>query len=371
MHVTAAGRRGAREWRGACGVVSCRDAAARAGHGGPGGSAPRTPPTDTRMTVQKLLPLLALAALAACGGDDDDNGIGPGDPVRACNVGSIDVGGSRDFTLGAGFGCKTKDIWETSDSAYAASYTVNLTAGTAYSITAFDRNDGSTSDFDLTMALFGPGDDTTSFGWIAASDDQGGGASGYNSQIIIVPKVTGRYTIRVAGWDEAQVGPVRLSVRACNSGAQLTTAAAVNGTVPAGACTIDGTPFVVHQFQATAAAARTVVVHSTAFQPAVIVGGPGQDIWAEGDLDNLDPPPLDVAGGDDAIVSFTAPRTGTYTVIVASFSGESGAYSVQLLDTPAAAAGLDVEARGDLQLLNPEIRVLLPASTSGKAKTTR
>lgn len=307
--------------------------------------------------MKKIFPLLALATLAACGGDDD-NGIGPGDPVRSCNVGSIDVNGTREFTLGAGFGCKTRDIWgSTVDSVYGASYTVNLQAGTAYSFTAFDRNDAGTSEFDLTMALFGPGEDTTSYGWIAGSDDQGVGASGYNSQIVVVPKVTGRYTIRVAGFSELDEGPVRLTVRSCGTATTLGTSA-VSGSVPASACVIDGVKFVVHQFQATAGAARTIVVHSTAFQPAVIVGGPGEDIWDEGDLDNLDPQPQDIASGDDAVVSFTAPRTGTYTVLVGSFSGEAGAYSVQLLNTPMAAS-----VSADVQLVAP--------SAPGKVKRAR
>ena len=304
---------------------------------------------------RQLLPLLALAALlSACG--SDDNGVGPDGPDGDCDVGTIDVGGTRDFTLGENFGCDVLQVIHgpeagpiADDIVHAASYRVELQAGTAYSILAVDRSAEPSSNFDLTMALYGPGDDTTDAGWIAASDDEGFGPNELNPQIIIVPRVSGTYSIRVAGVSAIDEGDVRLTVRTCTRGATLPADGTVAGTINVNACTFDPGLINIHQFQATQGEFRVIMLQSDAFVPALYIGGPGQDIWNFGGFGNSFAYAADEDGDGFVEVEFEAERTGTYTLLAWSVSGETGSYDLASTtgflaaraqrDAPAAATG--------------------------------
>lgn len=302
--------------------------------------------------MKKLIALsLLTAGLAACGSDDKDNPLGPVDRAE-CTVGTLTVGQTRDFNLGAGTGCKSLDIWNSTsatpanDSVYTASFTVRLNAGTTYSFKAMDQANSS-SGLDITMALFGPGADTSEYGWLTASDDDGGGASGLNSQIIFTPKVTGNYAVRVSGYGTDDVGAVRLYSATCPFGGVIAGASA-SGTLTAGGCTVqsssgmwlngDSTRVVAYQFALPAGASRVVSVTSSAFQPSILVVGPGPDLWYTGSANLVWENNL--ATADVASVSFTTPTAGTYTLLVGSGDyGDTGAFTVNI-STPAAGAML-------------------------------
>lgn len=286
--------------------------------------------------------LLAAVLVAGACSDDETNPIGPVDRAD-CTLGTMTPGQTREFTLNGATGCRTLDVWKTpNDSVRSASYTVRLQAGQLYSFRAIEKDVESSSTFDITMSLFGPGADTSEFGWLTASDDEWGGASGYAPQILFVPKVTGNYAVRVSGYgvdDTARV--VRLTSQACAwlgtraeasfQGTLTTNGCAVSDEEFALGAAVDSTRVTGFALELEEGDERRVRVISESFQPTVTLAGPGHDLWWMGtediERDNA------LATTDTATVYVTAFRAGTYSVFVGAGEGvRSGAFRVLVDD---------------------------------------
>lgn len=282
------------------------------------------------------LALLASALVAGACGDGGSEPLGPVDRAE-CTIGSIVAGQAREFTLGGATGCASLDAWR-GDSVRSASYTVRLQAGQLYAFRAVEKDVVASSDFDITLSLFGPGADTSQHGWLTASDDEWGSASGYAPQVLFVPPVTGSYAVRVSGYNAGDTArAVRVVSEAC---AWLGTRAEASfeGVLPTTGCVVsseefsldpdvDSTRVTGFALALDAGDQRRVRVISQAFQPTVYLAGPGPDIWWTGTID------MDMdrarAFDDTATVYVSAPEAGTYSVFVGAAEGaRAGAFKV-------------------------------------------
>ena len=288
--------------------------------------------------MKKLLPvalLVVAGTVAACSSDEKTGPTTPAD-AAACIVGTITPGATREFTLNGATGCGTLDIWR-GDSVRAVSHSVRLDANRLYTFRAVEKNASINSSFDLTMALFGPGADTTEYGWLAGSDDNWGGTSGYAPIIYYVPKVSGTYAVRVAGYSgNDTASTVELSSRSCPLGATIvgaTTPSTTNGSIAADGCVasnnmlgldsgIDSTRIALLRITLPADAGRRITVVSSAFHPSIRVVGPGADLWGTGA--NSQSGYLSEgtrASGDTASVVF---RTDAFKVVVDTATADFG-----------------------------------------------
>ena len=157
-----------------------------------------------------------------------------------------------------------------------------------------------------------------------AEDDDGGG--GTNSRISWTAAMTGSYPVFANSYGEDASGAYTLTVR--RGGGGRAGGGAVGGEVLQGALTSssslmgDNTPFEMHFIQAQAGESLEIAMRSSAFDTYLMILDMDGNKVVEDD---------DSGGGTDSLVSFTAPTTGSYT-IVANAYGENarGSYTVTI-----------------------------------------
>ena len=283
--------------------------------------------------MKRLLLASTLVAAAACGSDKKSI-TGPGD--ADCASGSVGVNQAITATLTAS-DCKIISVLsgDPVDSAYYRSYAVQLTQGQRYVISA--RAAGGT--WDPVMALVGG---TTAQPTIeGVSDDEGGGFSGLDPELVFVAPATGTYSIFVGGYDDQEMGQFRLSVRSCGGGSAATVGTMSGQSLSTGDCIVhvmmdsyDSTYADVYSVTLAQNEGRKFIVSSTSFTPDLAIGGPGVDFCYYNSCDTGQ-----LSGQSSDTIYVFASQAGTYTLIVgAETFGQTGAYTLETRNAVTAGA---------------------------------
>ena len=281
--------------------------------------------------MKRVLGLGAVCALAsACGSGDSI--LGPDGEL--CSRGTIALEQQRAGEL-ASDACLGTDLqWSQSDF-YYESYSIRLEQGRTYLVSLRSQ------EFDTMVELIGPGgvrltfaDDIEHFGGFVDSD----------SELYFVAGQTGVYSLRVRGYDDAELGRYSLSVRGCG-GQRLSDGQTVQGTLTTARCLlrewfaseepggVTYTEFYVVRF--AAGEAKRILLSSSAFTPAFEIGGPGFDFFADA---GAAIPPM---GTSEVEANVTVEAAGDYLLIIGSREPQAtGAYSLSISNLSAASSSL-------------------------------
>ncbi len=202
---------------------------------------------------------------------------------------------------------------------YAQFYTFSASAG---QVISFAVN----ASFDSYAYLVGPS------GTLVATDDDSGG----NLQALInyTAAASGTYTVEVTSFSPGITGAYTVTLTVTTPVANCSPVAISNGQTLSGTL-ISGCPSTdrvgryqsLYTFSATAGQIIRVAMNSGIFDAYAILKGPGNTIVAQDDNSN---------GGTNALVTYTAAASGTYTIEATSnLSGATGAFTVGLTTTNA------------------------------------
>lgn len=261
--------------------------------------------------------LLACTVLAACGGDNN-NVVGPDDP--ACVKGQIAAGGTVAGQLN-GVSCSFVDEDYSDNSTFFDSYTFQARAGKAYQITARADDDG----FDYVLELFGSTSDGTGERVLSVADDEGGGMSGLDPQMLFIAPTSGAYSLRVMGYEAEDTSTYTLTARECPVHAVITTSFSnANQSLQTSDCVWNDTYFgagssrvALYAVHMDANTARTITVVSSDFEPGFHAGGPGFDGYCY--LDRCEYTIAAAHANVDSVSSeLVADSAGTYMLAVGS-----------------------------------------------------
>ena len=282
-----------------------------------------------------LLASVGVALLLACGSDTITSPIfGAG-----CQAGTLRPGDTITvrFTTTSCF--MEFDFWSYGHAPYVG-YSVHLTQGHAYMIRFDSIPNPIGSDMDARLTLWTQNADGSSIP-LAASDDDAGAL---NSALWFVAPATGTYQLVASGYWYGALGDYRLTMNECPVLGVLDTAGTYNFTLGASSCvrpkaansTADTSAYSFLSFMAAPGEAVSAKVSSAAFPPVWEMFGPGFDTYANIYNDTY----WGKTKGTGNTTAFTLGATGgliTLAVGATTVDSTSGAFSVQLVRTPAPA----------------------------------
>jgi hypothetical protein len=165
-------------------------------------------------TIAKRFATLGVALLAltaSCSDTTLEPGYGEG-----CLQGSLSAGQSVTGAFSAASCRTTYHTYSGNNSPYE-SWSVHLDAGKAYMFymeQAPDPEQDDLDDVDPVLVLWGKDGQGRSVP-LAASDDEGGGTGGYNSEFWFIAPRSGDFTLVAASYDWEDFGGYRLSMQSC------------------------------------------------------------------------------------------------------------------------------------------------------------
>lgn len=293
-------------------------------------------------TLETLTGLALILALAACGdaGASKDAGMkSVGDAMAmASKEGPSDAVKSAQAFTAVAMGTGSKDISNIAvgqtQSGTLSGSDPQLGDGSYYDIWALSV--GSTTDVDIRLAssdfdtymILHAGTPSNIGAQLADNDD---GDDGTNSRLngTLEP---GNYVIIANSYSGGSTGSYQLSVLGTSSGGnggvmgELPAGGTVSGRLASAAPTLDdGSHYNLWQFNGEAGQQVTLTVRSDDFDAYMMLVR-GMSLNPDNVLTQDD----DGAGGTDSRITYTLPETGTYSVVVNSYSaGSTGAYEVQ------------------------------------------
>lgn len=320
--------------------------------------------------MNRIITFAAAAALVA-GACGKDSIVEPtyGD---SCSKGTLALGDTLHGDLRLSTACfQDYDFWAEESSLYQT-YKVHFDAGKAYLIREQQEADtGGVNLVDAELQLWTTDAKGTRVP-VALSDDEGGSSNfHYDSELWFVAPATADFNLFAMAYDASDSGGYRVSFQPCNVVARLDSSGVYAGlSLPtSGPCLrhkigdnpTDSTQAVlaVMQLNAQDTVTITAIADSSTFAPIMEAGGPGLDVNANIYTDSRHE--YDVTGaGDTARVTFTAPATGSYSVLVgATPFGNGGALKLLFEKQPA------------LQTVPPVPHTLKFAPGAGKLRSGR
>ena len=173
--------------------------------------------------------------------------------------------------------------------------------------------------FDTFLYLVGPGDQ------VLAADDNG--MPGGTNASLRVYAPAGDYLVVASSANPGATGAYQLSSRAitartgCVDQGWIVPGVSLTGSLATGDCTAgDGSRYDLYPVVLRAGQRLTVTMRSTAFDSYLLLLSSDGRLVASND---------DGAGGDDSLITYTAPAGGVYLIIANSFSASgAGTYTL-------------------------------------------
>lgn len=158
-------------------------------------------------------------------------------------------------------------------------------------------------DFDAVLYVFGPDGEL-----IAEDDDSGGGS---NARVSFIAEQSGEYTLQATSFIDGGSGNYRLRLQLDTDGSVQMLSGNLSNRSPRFA---DGTPYEIHEVDASAGERLNIRLNSDAFDAYLLVFDADDNKLAEDD---------DSGGGSAAQLRLTVPADGRYKVVANAYEGDA------------------------------------------------